>query len=951
MEISSIALFGRDHELAEAEATLTSVATGAPHVLLVGGDAGIGKTSLIAALEEMAADHGFRFLVGHCLDINNGAPLQAVRGALRPVVAAPTTDDFGPVTRRLADFLLSGVPEAALSPGSLVDDLCLMVGELASESPLVFVLEDMHWAHRSTQDFAVALSGTMKGTVCLVLTYRSDELTRRHPFRRALVEIGRSPGARRIELSALDSDSLSDIVELRTGRRDAVLSASLLTRSEGNPLYAEELLEAREGALPGPLNDLLLARVDALSGPTRDLLRLASVNGSRIDASLLARVAGVDDDALDTCLREALDGNVLRVVGEHVDFRHGLMREAVYDDLLPGERTRAHARTAETLQHSVGEQPGLVELGLLAHHWYAAHELPAAYRASERAGLAARTYGAPEAIVHLERALELYDSVPSAEVGDRTAKTDLLRLLAEACREHFEHERADQFINEALNLAAEETDPLAASRVYASYVALGVELPGQPSHGEAIERAVAAAEGQPTEELANALSVQASWHLRQEQMAAAIESAERSIQVAAAVPVPVIEVASLQHRGFAHLCFGMFDVALRDFESATRTAQQCGRAGAASWSEIGQALIFIDGVDPVRGRALAEEFRTRFKEQGQVDLAVGAGTLLVHSYVLEGRLDEADRLLSVLVEEGMAPIQITWTGPQSRMLLLRGSAQAALALQRERMEQISSVASLPNWFEVLDYVEVLVANDLIEEALVVARQYATIWQHSDSPLAHGGIACTAFLTIQAAERAGQSRDDDLLGQADDLLARAEAALPEAALDSWEGSHTLIARARRAELFGEPSVDAWRSSCAASTTVGAGHALQARLGLVGALLVAGQREEPRLLLPQLWADARAMGAGGVVTQAERLALRHRIALPAHEQEPSLLDVLTPREREVLDVLVTGATNRVIAERLFISEKTVSVHVTNLLAKLGVANRGEAAALARELAPAD
>ena len=82
--------------------------------------------------------------------------------------------------------------------------------------------------------------------------------------------------------------------------------------------------------------------------------------------------------------------------------------------------------------------------------------------------------------MHLERALELYDSVPSAEVGDRTAKTDLLRLLAEACREHFEHERADQFINEALNLAAEETDPLAASRVFASYVALGMELRGQP---------------------------------------------------------------------------------------------------------------------------------------------------------------------------------------------------------------------------------------------------------------------------------------------------------------------------------------------------------------------------------------------------------------------------------------------------------------------------------------
>ena len=118
--------------------------------------------------------------------------------------------------------------------------------------------------------------------------------------------------------------------------------------------------------------------------------------------------------------------------------------------------------------------------------------------------------------------------------------------------------------------------------MFASYVALGMELRGQPSHEEAVERAVAAAEGQPTEELANPPSVQASWHLRQEQMAAAIESAERSIQVAVDVSVPVIEVASLQHRGFAHLCFSMFDAALKDFESAIRIAQQCDRAGAAA---------------------------------------------------------------------------------------------------------------------------------------------------------------------------------------------------------------------------------------------------------------------------------------------------------------------------------------------------------------------------------
>jgi DNA-binding CsgD family transcriptional regulator len=190
----------------------------------------------------------------------------------------------------------------------------------------------------------------------------------------------------------------------------------------------------------------------------------------------------------------------------------------------------------------------------------------------------------------------------------------------------------------------------------------------------------------------------------------------------------------------------------------------------------------------------------------------------------------------------------------------------------------------------------------------------------------------------------------VLARADAMLARAGEAATDQALTTWPGNHVLLARARRADLVGEPSVELWRTAYDACARVGAGHALQARLGLAGGLLTAGDRDEARTVLPELWADARAMGALGVAEEAARLARRHRIPL-ADGQAPNRLDVLTAREREVLDVLVTGATNRAIAERLFISEKTVSVHVTNLLAKLGVSNRGEAAALARELAPAD
>ena len=371
-------LFGRDRELDEAERALSVAASGEPQALLVGGDAGIGKTAFVRAVSAHARGRGFTVLTGHCLDLDVGVPLQPVREALRAAVVDRAPEDLPPVTQRMAPFLRGASPAGEGSP---IEELGLIVEELAGEHPLVIVLEDMHWADPSTQDFAVSLSRTMRRAVCLLLTFRTDELTRRHPFRRSLVEIGRSVGAHRVDLAPLGRDGIGGIVESCAGHRDSALVGSLLARSEGNPLYAEELLQAGTDSLPGPLNDLLLARVDALSAPARDLLRLASVNGSRLDPDLLGQVAGLDEGPLEACLREAIDANVVTATGDHLDFRHGLLREAVYDDLLPGERTRAHGLLAAALQQR-GDDPGLAELGLLAFHWYAAHDLPAAYAAS-----------------------------------------------------------------------------------------------------------------------------------------------------------------------------------------------------------------------------------------------------------------------------------------------------------------------------------------------------------------------------------------------------------------------------------------------------------------------------------------------------------------------------------------------------------------------------------------
>ena len=232
----------------------------------------------------------------------------------------------------------------------------------------------------------------------------------------------------------MDRDDIAGIVAAHTdGPPDPSVVDSVLARSEGNPLYAEELLAANQEGVPDHLSDLLLARIDALDEGPRALLRVASVNGTRLDTATLAELAGLDQTQMEGCLREALDANVLRQNGGHLEFRHPLLREAAYDDLMPDERTRTHGRLAEILQARVDADPnpGLTTLSRLAFHWDAAHDLPRTLAASVQAGLTAARLGAAEQVTHLERALSLWDRVPDPEVVAGLRQIELVVRLGE----------------------------------------------------------------------------------------------------------------------------------------------------------------------------------------------------------------------------------------------------------------------------------------------------------------------------------------------------------------------------------------------------------------------------------------------------------------------------------------------------------------------------------------
>jgi DNA-binding CsgD family transcriptional regulator len=941
------ALLGREQERAELYDALMLALQGSPQIVVVAGEAGVGKTTLVSDLVGRAEQLGFTVAVGHCLDIEADISFAPVVEAVRPLVMGAEDADLRPVTRRMRTVLEQGAARSA-EHLHLLEDLRLSVLEMAAAGPLVLVLEDLHWADASTRDLAVALSRTAGGRLLLLLTVRTEDVHRRHPARKVLAEIGRLPGGSRLELGPLDSAAVAALVASVTGSNvDSIRVHSVLERSGGNPLYAEELAAAPPGAVPGQLSDLFLARVDALVTGPRDVLRCAAVDGTRVDLESLGPLTGLEDETLDVHLRELLDANLLRRQGGTLAFWHPLLREAVYGDLLPDERARLHTQLAGILQERADEDPDprLSLLSRLAFHWSAAHDLPRALVASDRAGALAEQIGVAEAVTHFERVLAMWDLVPQASDLVGRTEVEVVLSLAGATLAQGDGDGWHALNRRAVDMLGPETEASVACAVHAAVAFSAMNIDDTARAPEAVRFALDNAGDAPTEHRAYALGAQALLYLIRGQYAAGLEAAERAIEAAQAADAVYTLLLDQMFKSEALLHLGRIAEACELAQHRVDLARSAGMPHEALYCIVILADRFLEAGQLGESMVVTRAGREEGLAAGLTAGAAYCGAELVTALTWAGRLDDAEELLSELGDLHVA--EDPWWCQRTDLALARGDVQAASRAVPARWRGIVRTGPPPNALDAWRVFQVAALSNDLTGCLRTAEAYLALVQGWDSALVAAAAARIGFHALTLSAPASEAWADTVRTQAISELDRARSGLTDEWQTTYFGVQLSMAEGYAAREAGCAAVEHFREATQRGISLGDFFLLEPRLELAHELLAHGGRDEGRELLVDCWTAAHEMGAAGLERRAARLARTTRVPLPGTASGRGPLSRLTPREREVLDRLATGATNKAISEDLVISEKTVSVHVSNVLAKLGVENRGAAAALAREL----
>ncbi|MEU7402272.1 MULTISPECIES: helix-turn-helix transcriptional regulator [Streptomyces] len=962
-------LVGREDELARLTGVLERARAGEARAVLVAGDAGVGKTRTLDEVAGRAVAAGTTVLTGHCVDLGDVGlpylPFTEILGALAADERFAAVLAAHPVADRLLGGGADDGDAATRSRLRLFEGVAALLTDLAGTAPLLLVLEDLHWADQSSRDLLRFLlsrgvlqrpaGGAPGHRLALFASYRADDLHRRHPLRPLLAELVRLPGVERLELRPLpDADVARLVRSLRERRLPDTTVRRIVERAEGNAFYAEELVAATDGpagGVPSGLADVLLIRFEQLSETAQQVLRTAAVAGRRVGHDLLRDAVGLPEDELESALREAVERQLLvSGDGDTYSFRHALAREAVYADLLPGERARLHGAFARLLAGPGRRSDSAAER---AHHYRESHDLPEALAASLEAADHAQRVGAPaEELRHVEAALDLWSAVDaSARPTGPDAVTLTLRASAAAAHAGELH-RAVSLTRSALAGLGQDADLELAARVrytlagnllsvdnleaaYAySSEALGL-IPAEPPSATWVWAAathVTAARQVGENETALRVARRALAVARELGVADAradllisltsLEGGNRSTPTGRERLLEARELARRAGNAPVELR-ALFNLAIGGFESgdpkeclpwAAEGLERARRAGLLSSPYPREMRYLRLLVQYTLGHW--DEVLRESAEQAATGPAVGGHTLGPGLYValargdfgaveraralLEGPFDWMARMVGGLVLTDAAA--------------LRGSAADAVRWMRSSVEALTEAGTPPAVTVRLAALALSAVADTVAESRRAGDGAAVArWTDTAAELLAEGR--------WSAEHGYDDRPQGPEGQA--WLARAEA--------EWS---RISATA--------PDPAAWEKAVAAFAFGDAYERARCGLRLAEALLAADRRDEAVAAADTVRREADRLGATVLRERLDDLARRGRLTNP--ERSGAGAAVLTAREQDVLRLLALGRSNRQIGEELFISAKTASVHVSNILAKLDAASRTEAVAVA-------
>ncbi|MCC2626819.1 MAG: transcriptional regulator, LuxR family [Thermomicrobiales bacterium] len=988
-------LVGRARERESLREHLAAGIDGQGRLMLIGGAAGIGKTTLVRDLIREARARDMLVLTGHCYDLTNTPPYGPwldLAAGYRPGTNLP------PPPGAFADGRLEGITSQA----ALFAEVRHFVAALAAVRPVMVVLEDLHWADPASLDLLRHVAGRIEDLpLLLVVTYRVDELTRRHPFYQQLPALIRESQGLRLDLRRLEPDDLRTLVRSRW-RLDPADETRLTTyleqHAEGNPFFATELLRAlvEEGVLHTGQNGWILGELDRLIVPPllrqvidgrvgrlgeemRTPLAMAAVIGQEVPLDLWADVGGMREETLLAIVEGAVEQYLLEAEpeGTRVRFVHALTREALYEGVLPPRRRLWHRQTAEVLTARPEADPDAV-----AYHFQQAGDPRAAewlIRAGERAQ---RAYAWLTSGERFTMAADLLAGVP----GEERMRARILCRIARVVRFAHPAERLPA-VEEAIRLADLVGDAALAAEglqtrglllCYTDDYTLGCDA---MEKGTAALEALSAGEDQESSDaedwLADALPAHAlvgessayraraalavaGMHHRRGILSVCLAYSGRYAEAVAmgerflAVVGDTAQTDTLVRAACAHTLHGMA-VAQAAMGRIAEAGQVFTRA-CATYNELdhhlGVALTLLNELHTavLPYRTTDPALRARLATNVEAALLRAGGALppdvsprlgRVACLLLDGEWDEVRSILQEGTLPGNSLLRREVTVPQAMIAYHEG--QSAVAWSQIRSLLTDGPATPPGRLIFPEALLLLrLAADLALDAgdLRGAREWL---EAHDRWVAWGGVRLGCADGLVAWAHYHHAAGDPIRARSCAIDTLTEATNPEQPL-VLVAAHQLLGRL--AKDAGQWS-GAERHVLGALDLAGACAApflrAQALVALAELRLAEGRRGDAQPLLAEVTAIATELRADPLRTAAEALA---SAAVGEREGVVTFPAGLTQREVEVLQLVAQGMTDGAVAARLFISPRTVSQHLRSIYGKLAVSSRAAATRFAVE-----